>query len=172
MKNLQDTAAFLFIVAVFVLTAVAVLGVWHFFSTDVIVKSFETLGLLGFVAVVIMIAGHFIEARTDVAELEAPNPIFKSLRESTLGILIGSGSLLALLGVFAIWDVLTDKAVVVKAFTSLMILTFSSLVIALCCLEREHFFIKNANRKVSGGAVLGLLFLAYLFFSLVSHSRY
>lgn len=86
MKKIENAAAFLFIIAVAVLSVISVLGVWDFFAHDVITKSFETLGLLAVVAVVVMIAGKYIEGRSQTAEVmpTLPNPAFKSIRQVTL----------------------------------------------------------------------------------------
>lgn len=163
MKKIQDLAALLFIAAVALLSTVAVLGVWDFFTGDVIVKSFETLGLLAVAAVIVIVAGHFIGHGTAVTP-ELPNPFFHQLRKGTIGIVIVSVSILALLGVLAIWDVIADKQVLYRSFISLLIVAFGAFIMVLTCLEREGGEAPQGEHKgFSGGVivaiVLGLLVL-------------
>ncbi len=169
MKTIKNVAASLFIIAVVILSAISILGVWKIFSNDVIVKSFETLGLLAVVSAITMVAGKFIEAKNQTAETvpEVPSPAFKAIRQSTLVVLIVSGSILALLGVLSIWDVITNKDVLYKSLGSLAILAFSSLIIVATCLEMEGF--RNSGEKgrnISGGNIIAGLFLFFILFML------
>jgi uncharacterized protein YggT (Ycf19 family) len=168
MKKIEDFAAFVFIVAVGVLSVISVLGIWDFFNKDVINKSFETLGLLAFVAVVVMLAGRFIEGRSIQeagAQLPAiPNPAFKVIRQITLTILIVAVSLLAVLGVLAIWEVIKDKDVLYKSMSSVGVLAFGALIITMTSLQGEgKEFMGNKNGKgFSVGGVVFILVLLYL----------
>jgi hypothetical protein len=158
-------AAGLFIGCVAILTAISILGVWNVFGRDVITKSFETLGLLAAVAIIVVIAGKFIGDPTDTTT-PAPSPLFHSIRNLTLVILIASAALLAFLGVLAIWDVVTDKAVLGKALSSLAILAFSSFVIVMVALEREQSLLwQKRHREISGGAVLAFFVLLWVLFT-------
>jgi len=164
MKTIQDTAAFLFVLAVAVLTAVCALGVWNFFDRDVIWKSFETVGLLALVAVVIIIAGRFIGLGATAPVPTIPNPVFTELRRMTLGILIIASALLAFIGVLAIWDVIADKQVLYKSVGSLAVLAFGAFVMVVTCMEREDNPMLK-QQSVSGGGVVGALILLYLIFA-------
>lgn len=171
MKKIQDWAAFSFIGAVALLSTVAILGVWDFFTRDVITKSFETLGLLAFAAVIVIVAGHFID-RNNGAVAEMPNPLFRGLRKGTIGIVIISVSILALLGVLAIWDVIVNGEVLTKSFSSLVIIAFGAFIIVLTCLEREGGVTTAQGERhgLSGGAiaiiVVGLLILLPMLFNM------
>lgn len=169
MKNIQNAAAFFFILAIVILSFVSVLGVWDFFSDDVIAKSFQTLGLLAIVAIIILAAGkysgHHTETSPEVSP-ELPNPAFKSIRVLTVGVLIISGTLLALLGVLAIWEVVSDKDVLYKSLGSLGIISFGAFIIVMTCLDREGKFENKPHGRMSTGSIVGLVILAYLVFSM------
>ena len=164
MKALQDTAAFLFIVAVGILTVVCVLGVWDFFSHDVIVKSFETVGLLAIVAVIVIVAGRFAGSGQSTTLTSMPNPAFRSIRNGTLGVLIIAASLLALLGVLSIWEVISDKDVLYKSIGSLAILAFGAFVMVVTSLDREQSPLLK-RQGVSAGGLVAALVLLYLIFA-------
>ena len=169
MKTIQDIAGFLFIAAVAFLSVISVLGVWDFFSQDIINKSFETMGVLALVAIVVMVAGRFIEGRADGVAV-VPNPAFKSIRYATLSLLIIFVSALALLGVLAIWDVIADKDVLYKSLSSVAILAFAAFVMVVTCLEREDSpLLRGGGGNSSGGwsvgGVIGVLVLLSLLFS-------
>jgi len=88
MKKIQDIAGFVFVSSVAVLSVVSVLGIWEVFERDVITKSFETLGLLAVVAVIIIAAGKFIDHKPEEGLVEVapvPNPLFRSIRRITVG---------------------------------------------------------------------------------------
>ncbi len=139
MKLIQDSAAGVIIFCVTVLTFVSILGVWDFFTQDVIWKSFETFGLLGVVAVVVVGASQFVGNNIkNTKKASAPNPIFHSVRNVTLTVLILSAVLLSFVGVLAIWDVLKEATITYRAISSLSIITFSSLIIVGLALEREQ----------------------------------
>jgi len=165
MRKIENGAAFGFIAAVIILTGISILGVWDFFAREVIHKSTQTLGLLAFVAIVVMIAGRFIDSKQSQDGVPEPaNPVFTDLRKIILIILIISVSILALLGVLAIWDVFTDKAILTKTIVSVAILAFSSFIIVLTCMDRENnpmLHKKNANSfgpLIAIFIILGLLF--------------
>ena len=120
-----------------------------------ITKSFETLGLLALVAVVVMVSGKFINVHSEQVEnvIIAPDPRFTSIRKATLTVLIVAVSFLALLGVLAIWDIVTDKDILFKSISSLAILAFSAFIIVITCLDRED----SPTLKKTGGSWVGLL---------------
>jgi len=160
MKKLQNTAALLFIACVGLLTIVSILGVWNVFATDVIWKSFQTIGLLAAVSVIVIFAGRFMDMKHagEVAQIEEiPNPIFEVVRRLTVVFLVTAIAVLALLGILSIWEVVGGD-VISKSFSSIVIATFSSLIIVVTCLEREKDKMLKNHTEISGGAVL-LFFL-------------
>jgi len=159
MKPIQDGASFFFIGAVAVLSIVSFLGVWDLFVQDVISKSFQTLGLLAIVAIVVMVASRFIEARKagEVAAPYVPHPAFRTLRQVTLSILIMLAAVLALIGVMSIWDFIPDGDVLWKSLGSLAVLAFGAFIIVLTCLEREKLPTVNANGTASNAGSAGLV---------------
>lgn len=176
MKKVQDIAAYLFIVCVIILAIVSVLGVWDFFAEDVISKSFQTIGLLAVVAVIIIIAGRVIDSKhqetvplgtetsgapmnsTDVS----PSSGFTVLRHITLVTLIISVSLLALIGVLAIWEVLSGD-VMNKSLASIGIIAFTSFIIVVTCMERENHKLLRHNGQMSWGRiVISVVFLLWV----------
>lgn len=173
MKKVADLAAYSFIFAVVVLSAIAIFGVWDFLSSNVITKSFQSIGLLALVAVIVLIADHLMDQRgtstpASMAVPESPQSptvmteshiIFRGIRKFTLFILILSVVLLALLGIMAIWEVLSG-GVLEKSLSSIAIVAFSSLVIVVTCLERENNPILT-KKKISGGAVVLVIVLMW-----------
>jgi len=179
MKKIADIASYFFVLAVTVLSTISILGIWEFFDRDVIYKSFESIGLLAIVAIIIIVADHFISGKSSVANLQAnevthqPAPaesesiaIFRGLRVFTLTTLIISVALLAFFGILAIWEVLAGE-VLHKSIASIAVSAFVSLIIVITCLEREksHFL---KNRNISGGMVLLLIIFAWLAFNFFS----
>jgi len=170
MKIIQEWAALFLIGATSVLSIIAVMGIWEIFDKDVIEKSFQTLGMLALVAIIIMVAGRLLEGRStsdNAVVLDTPNPMWKSVRVITLTILIASVSLLAFTGILAIWEVIRDKDIIFKSLSSLGILTFGTFIIVMTCLEREGKLDKSRFR-ISIGSVTSLFVLiifAYIFFN-------
>jgi hypothetical protein len=167
MKKIQDIAAYVFMLAVAILSFVSILGIWKIFGTDVIWKSFQTLGLLAVVAVMVMVASKFMESRsqTSVVEPYIPAPAFKGIRKATVVVLIVAASFLAILGVMAIWELVSDKEVLYKALGTLGVLAFGAFIIIITSLEREGN--KMMNRGGGGfsvGTILLVLFLVYILF--------
>jgi len=157
-------AAFAFVLALAILTGVCVLGVWEFFSNDVIWKSFETVGLLALVAVIIIVASRFLGFGGTSSSSLIPNPVFSSLRRITLGVLIASAALLAFVGVLTIWDVIPDAEVLYKAIGSLAVLAFGAFLMVVTCMERENNPLLK-SQSVSVGGVITALILLYLIFA-------
>ena len=162
-KIIQDTATFIFTFAVTVLTIVSALGVWNFFSHDVIAKSFETVGLLVLVAGVIMTAIHFLGSGNAAIAEQIPNSAFKSIREITLVVLVTSASILAFIGVLSIWNIITDHEMLYKSIGSLAILAFGSYLIVVMCMERENNPLLKQQGVSVGGAVLAIVLLYVIF---------
>jgi hypothetical protein len=167
MRKIQDLAAALFLGAVIALTALSILGVWEVYGRDVITKSFMTIGLLAVVAVIVIVAGRFMEHKEAGMLVAEPSPIFKSIRQMTVALLIVSVALLALVGILAIWELITDKTVLYKVLSSLGILSFGSLISVMTCLERENKFQNNpavpGGNKWGIGRIIGLLLIVWLF---------
>lgn len=160
MRAIQDTVSFFFIAMVVILAGISIFGVWEIFEEDVIGKSFMTLGLLSIIAVIIMVAGRFVDNKSDAAALAVPNPAFGSIRRVMLGVLIASAALLALLGVLAIWEVLTRGEVLFKSLGSIGIIAFASLLVVMTCREREMVLTGDSRKKnFSLGTIIILVFV-------------
>jgi len=170
MKKLQNIVAFLFIICVVVLSVVSILGVWDIFGSDVITKSFQTLGLLAGVSVIIMIAGRFTDSHQEALKANALgtlepvvvpdiNPAFTGIRYATVVTLVTSIGVLALLGVLSIWELMAGT-VLTKSVSSIGIVAFASFIIVITCLEREHH--KLLQQKFSGGAVILLVIIGWI----------
>jgi hypothetical protein len=172
MKKIEDGAASLFILAVTVLSCVSILGVWDLFSHDVINKSFQTLGLLAVVAIIVMVSGKFIENKSQQVVPDMPNPVFKSIRQIALTILIISVSFLAILGVLAIWEVIQDKEVLYKCLSSVGILAFGTFIVVVTALDREgNNFMNRNDKKMSPGAIVLVIILVFTVFSFLGGFR-
>lgn len=170
MKKLQGYAAGSFIFAVIVLGAISIAGIWKVFDNDVIIKSFETLGLLAVVSLVVIAAGQFMGSKPVDATIYVPNPGWTSLRKGTLGLLIAAVAILALLGVLTIWDVITDKDVLYKSLGTLAVLAFNSFIIVLTCktMEGDLNAVRADGQKTASGAhliavAIVILFVIYMF---------
>jgi len=161
---LQNITALVFIVILAILTAVSLLGVWEVFERDVISKSFQTFGMLGFATAIILTAGRFIEGRTQQAEEAAPPHFFRVIRRVTIIVLIIAVSLLAVVGVLAIWEVVADKEMPTKSLVSFSILAFSAFVIVSVCLDREGKI--RTMRGGKGFSIGGFIVLIIIFFLL------
>jgi hypothetical protein len=165
MKTIQNAAAMIFIACVAVLSVVSVLGIWDFFAKDVIVKSWETMGLLALVAVVVVIAGRYMGNAQGMTSAmpTPPNPVFATIRNLTLVVLVASSGLLALVGVLAIWEVISNHQVISKTLSSLSVLAFSSFIIVTICLEREQTDLwKRRGGQLSGGAIIAAFILVWI----------
>lgn len=147
------------------------MGVWDVFSGDVITKSFETVGLLAVVAFIVLMASNYLGESSVVGQPSLPKPAFQAIRNSTLVVLIVSSVFLALVGVMAIWKMITDATILAKSIGSLSIVAFSSLVVVLVCLEREQSELwKKRSRELTGGAVLvSILLWIVLVITVFSH---
>jgi len=138
MKKFGDLAALFFIFAVVVLSLISILGVWDILSDDVLTKSFQTLGLLAFVSVIVMLFARNASDVNTTSVVSVPNPIFKTIRQVTIVLVIIAVSFLALLGVLAIWDVIANKDVLYKSLSSLAIIAFGSGIIIVTTKERDN----------------------------------
>lgn len=161
-KKIQDSAALFFIGAVVLLSILAILGIWDVLAQDVLMKSFQTIGLLAVAALIISGAAQAIDSRKETvpgAIPEVANPLFGVLRHMTVAVLIVSVSLLALLGILAIWDVLSGE-VTEKSLASMALLVFSSLVIIVTCANREGNNALPGGKKLSTGMTVVIIILA------------
>ncbi len=176
MKKLQNGAAFIFILSVVFMAAISILGVWEILGSDVISKSGQTIGLLAVVAFVIIVAGRFIDSRHEIAPAmagapasgvlpaEATNPAFGIIRHVTVVVLVISLTILALLGVLAIWEVMSAD-VMHKSIATMGVMVFASLAIVITCLEREQSPL--LKKHVSGGAIALIILLGWWFFAMM-----
>jgi hypothetical protein len=90
--------------------------------------------------------------------MAVPNPLFQGIRQGTLGLLIIAVSLLALIGVLAIWEVIPDRDVLMKALSSVGIIAFTSFLAVAVCLEREkHPILQKRSGEFSLGSILAVL---------------
>ncbi len=146
MKNITNIASLVFIAMIVLLTGLSVLAVWGFVDGSILSKSFSTIGLMGVVSFVIIVADKFIE-HNDAGEnlvqdgftpgvIVQPAHIFSVMRIITVAILICAAVLLGFVGVLAIWDVLGSQ-VLYRSVSSIAIICFSSVTIILTCLNRE-----------------------------------
>jgi hypothetical protein len=127
-----------------------------------------SIGLLAVVAIMIIVADHFIEKKDDAsitpartsASSESTAPVFKTIRTITLSTLIFSVAWLALLGILAIWEILVGD-VLHKALASIAIVGFASLIIAITCLERESA--SNPHKKnISIGLIAVVIIVGWI----------
>lgn len=165
MKKLQNSAAFLFIGSIGILSLIAVLGVWDVLGHDVIWKSFQTLGVCALVAAIALIAGRFMDSHTEQASSDEMATItrFRTIRSLTLTLLIAAVSLLALVGVLGIWDIITDTTVLYRALSSIAIVAFSSYIVVAVCLEREqHPLWQKRSSELSVGGFVGICILVWI----------
>ena len=174
MKKIADIAAYAFMVSVALLSVISILGIWDFFQEDVIGKSFQSIGLLAVVAIIVIMADHFMDKKAiptnigpkvnmetgEVFVTDASHGVFIIIRKITLVLLIASAAFLALLGILAIWEVLSGD-VLHKSLASLAIMAFSSFVIVLTCLEREGNLILK-KKRMSGGMIVLIVFTALI----------
>lgn len=165
MRKIQDLAAYFFILAVAVLSTISILGVWKVFGNDVIIKSFQTLGLLALVAIVVAIAGKFVDSGSATPEVPADTSSFTAIRHGTVTLLIVFIAMIALLGVLAIWDVISGDAVG-KSVSSMAIASLSALIVAATCLQREDHPLMH--KQVSGWGVFFILIGAWIVLTLYS----
>ena len=136
---------------------------WEVFEKKVIDQSFQTLGILALVTVITLIAGKFIESRSQETEKALPPPAFRVIRRTTLIALIVAISLLAFVGVFAIWEILEDEKIVTKSLVSLTILAFSAFIIVITCLEREgRLGSPRGSKTISVGSIIFLILSFFL----------
>ena len=170
MNTFQNAVAIVFLMALTALAVISVFGVWDLLGKDVIFKSLQTLGVLAAVSVVVMMAGRFIDpTRVSVSEIGMPHPLFQGIRQGTLGLLIVAASLLALIGVLAIWEVIPNQEVLMKALSSVAIIAFSSFLAVAVCLEREkHPIILRQGGTFSAGSILAILGLVWILVTLVN----
>lgn len=172
MKKLANLAAYWFIFSIAVLSIVSIFGIWDVLAKDVIMKSFQSLLLLGVVAVVIIIAQRFIgngePEPVSAAPMTPVSTTFTFLRHMTLSVLIVSVGLLALVGLLSIWEILQGD-VITKSLTSIAIVAFSSFIIVLTCLEREnHKLVQGKDNHTSPGVIVLIVILLWFGITLFS----
>jgi hypothetical protein len=139
MTKIANGAAYFFIGASLVLTLISVAGIWGVFSGNVITKSFESLGLIAFASIVMMMADGFSTRKSlTPQEVVANNGSiegFKGLRSVALGVLIISVSICVCLGLLSIWDVVVGD-ILFLSISTMGTVGFYSLVTALVCSKR------------------------------------
>jgi len=173
MKKVADVAAYIFIASVLVLSIVAIFGIWDMVSDDVIGKSFQSIGLLAVVTIIVLIADGFLDKKEDLIvtnngsiSVVRNKETFKVLRNMTLAVLITSVAVLALIGVLAIWDVIQGDNIG-KSLGSIGVIAFSSLIIVLISLNREGHpaLVGGKGNRISGGLAVLLIILGIMLIS-------
>lgn len=172
MGKIQDLFVGIFIVVIVLLTWMSVLGVWEIVDKDVIAKSLQTLGLIAFVSIIVMVAAKYMGAGhvsvpTDVPQL--PNPAFRTIRVGTLAVLIAAAGTLALIGILVIWDVIAESQVLWKSISSLLILCFGAFIIVVACLQKENSPLLQ-KKGISGGGVVLVIVMIWLTIWAISNS--
>jgi hypothetical protein len=176
MKKLSDIVAYIFIAALALLTIITIFGIWDFISKDVISKSFQSIGLLALVSIIILIADNFLDKeRTESKIIIDPqtgnemvvsgNLSFQVIRNSSIVILIISAVFLALIAVLSIWEIL-NETILSKSVSTIGVIAFSTLIAVVTCLNREnHPILKKQSVSPLIGAgflILGLWFLSII----------
>lgn len=62
--KIKDVAVSIFMASVGLLTFIALMAIWDIFDGEVVYKSFTTIGIIGFAAVVVVIAANYMDHRT------------------------------------------------------------------------------------------------------------
>lgn len=175
MKNFANVSSLVFIIGVLLFSFVAILGVWDFMQDDVVVKSLSTIGVLGFVGLIVIVASSYFdksednhehlveEGQTSLAATNDTAPsIFRSIRQSTLGVMIVSLVFLSFLGIMAIWEIF-DGEVVMRSMSSIAIILFASIIIVGVCMAHErHPRIMNSKGHISPVFVIVVLILGWI----------
>jgi len=165
-NKIKNWSAGAFIGCIVILTFISVLGIWHIFQADVIRKSFETIGFIGFIALVVVFAGSYLGDKPEDGAVAVPQPQFRSIRNITLITFIASATILALVGILSIWDVIDNATVLAKTIATLSVLAFSSLIIVLISLQREQSDLwRRRGKSITGTVVLGLFIFLWIFLS-------
>ena len=169
MQSIQNITALSFLVVLAVLAGVSILGIWDMLGEDVVQKSFFTLCLIGVVSGVVLVAAKYFHhpESGENEKVVAPDPMFRHIRVFTVAALIVSSALLALLGVFAIWEVM-DMDVLFRSLASLGVIAFSAMVSIVICMDREGLKSVVSKNQSSAGTVIGILFLFWFMWVLVS----
>ena len=161
-----DIVRLSFIAVVTILSLVSLLGVWEVLDKDVVTKSFQTLGILALISIIIMVASRFTADSQDAvfSSSEVSTTLFTRLRKITLVALSIAVVLLGLVGVLAIWEILQDRENLYKTVSSIAVLVFAAVVIVFVCTEREGWnLFGEKNRSISiGGVILFLIMFVIL----------
>jgi hypothetical protein len=139
MKKIANAAAYFFIITSLILTVISVAGVWGMFNGDVIWKSFESIGLIAFASIVVMISDSFSAGKAptpqEFVSYNASIENFKSLRAISNSILIFSVAVSVFMGLLSIWDVVQGK-MLYTAIATLAIVGFYGLLTTIVCSKR------------------------------------
>lgn len=172
MKKISNFIAYFFILAVSVFTLISIGGVWELFGGDVIDKSLQSMALLAAISIVAIIADHMLDKKPEVLAVPTESqPVeqvstFTSIRSVSVLVLIVSAVLLAFMGLLAIWEVF-EKNILHKSLTSIGIIVFSCVVIALTCLERENNPILKRKLGIGWGGIIFFLIIFYFGFQIL-----
>lgn len=179
MRKTKDFVSHFFILSTVFLTFISIYAIWSNNARDLFVKSFESVLLMLFVSLVILVASKYMHSDEELAALQNDeqgeiNSIetFKIIRKGTVSMLIGFTTILGFIGMMSIWDLFKDKTILQKSLASVSSLIFSSIVIIVVCILRsnkESFGerMKNATPGDIGKSILAVFFILW-FFSLMS----
>lgn len=176
-KRISDIVALFFVFCIGILTALCLLSIWKFIDGDVVIKSMATIGIVAFASIIALFASRTMSGNDPQSDISPYLPMFTSLRYFTSTLLIISVAVLALIGVMAIWEFMTDKAIITKSVVSMIIIAFSSFLAIATCAERENRTIfgkvREGKSHFSIGSIIVLVILgAWLvpvLISIVSH---
>ena len=168
MNKTYNITALVFILITTVIAGLSLLGIWDILADQVIARTLLTITLLVVISLVVGYAYQYINPfdHTDESN-DTPWPVFTALRKSFLSLLIASVFVLGLVGVLSIWEIISEENIF-KVFSSIAVLSISSGIITVVCLNRERherftkFF--NTSNVSTETAVVGVLLLAYALF--------
>ncbi len=155
--KIQNITAGIFTVCIAVLTLLCIFSIWQIVSSDILVKSLETIGIVAVAALIVMISAKAIDSHKAgdqvplINNTEVGVAVFRAVRKFTVTVLIVAVSFAALLGIMAIWDAVPHD-VLYKSLSSMAIIAFSSGVIIVVCLEREGSdLLRGKSSQAQGG---------------------
>ncbi len=173
-KKIVDFIALFFILCVGFLAVISILSIWKVIDGDVVFKSLATVGIVAFASIVSLIASRYMGDSSSVETNDnSLVPLFGAIRYLTSGILIVCITLLTIIGVMAIWDMITDKDTLAKVVGSMIVLAISSMIMVVSCADREGKTVfgkqsEGHNNQVSLGRIILLLVIGAWVLSIFS----
>lgn len=163
MHKFIDLIAGLFIGIVVAFAGVAILAIWDILSEDVIYKSMMSVGILGAVLFLVMVASNFLDKNEQATVLQ--NHTFAAVRRQASITLSLSVIFFAIVALMGVWEVVESRYLS-DVYATLSVVAGASIVILVVALKRENnpYFI---NKNISGGWILIGLIALWIFFSAV-----